>query len=77
MTVGFVLINVAPGKEITIFETISNWNEVLDIYPLFGDYDIIAKIEAINYETLSDVIVHKIRPIEGIIDTKTLPTTKF
>jgi len=77
MIIGFVLINVAPGKELTIFEIISNWDEVLDIYPLFGDYDIIVKIQANNYETLSEIIVHRIRTLNGIIDTKTLPTARF
>jgi uncharacterized protein with GYD domain len=39
---------------------------------LFGEYDLIAKIEADDEYTLTRVIVEEIRPISGIVDTKTL-----
>ena len=77
MTIGFVLINVSPGKEKEIFNIMTKWNEIRDLAPLFGDYDIIAKIETIDYESLSDIVLHKIRSIDGITDTKTLPMAKF
>ena len=37
----------------------------------------IAKIEADDFESLGDIVVNKIRTIEGVIDTKTLTGTKF
>jgi len=39
---------------------------------LFGEYDLIAKVECEEEYTLTKVIVEDIRPIEGILDTKTL-----
>ncbi len=76
-SIGFVLINVFPGKEKEVFNTISKLDELLEIYPLFGDYDILAKICAGDYEILSNIIVTKIRSIKGITETKTLPMAKF
>ncbi|MCX9013899.1 MAG: Lrp/AsnC ligand binding domain-containing protein [Candidatus Methanoperedens sp.] len=77
MAVGFVLINVAPKAEKRVFDTMIKWDEIEELYPLFGDYDLIAKIQAKDYETLSDIIVQKIRAMEGVTETKTLTGAKF
>jgi len=47
------------------------------LHALFGEYDLIAKIEAEDFESIGNIVVNKIRTIEGIIDTKTLTGTKF
>ena len=44
---------------------------------MFGEYDLIAKIEADDFEKLGEVVVSKIRLIEGVIDTKTLTGARF
>jgi len=77
MAIGFVLINVAPGVEKKVFDTMIKWDEIEELYPLFGDYDLIAKIQAPDHETLSDIVVHKIRAIKGVTETKTLTGAKF
>jgi len=48
MAVGYVLVNVSPGNERNAFESISGVESVKDVTMLFGDYDIIAKLEADN-----------------------------
>ena len=70
MAVGYVLVNVSPGKEFETFQTINNLENVKDATMLFGDYDIIAKLEA---DSLGDVarIVDIIRQIPGVTDSKT------
>lgn len=77
MAIGFVLINVAPGAEKTVFDTMIKWDEIQELFPLFGDYDLIAKIQAKDYEGLSDIIVQKIRSMDGVTETKTLTGAKF
>lgn len=74
MAVGFVLVTTMPGKEHEIYLTMKKIPEVKEIYPVFGDYDIIAKIDAKDIETLGNVVVGKIRSIPGIAETKTLTT---
>ena len=39
---------------------------------LFGEYDLIARVQADDEFTLTRVIVEQIRTIEGINETKTL-----
>jgi DNA-binding Lrp family transcriptional regulator len=77
MAVGFVLINVTPGAEKKVFDTMIKWEEIQELYPLFGDYDLIAKISSPDLEGLSYIVVNKIRTIKGVTETKTLTGAKF
>ncbi len=77
MVIGFILISTAPAKEHDVFKALMNVSEIVELHPLFGEYDLIAKIEADDFESLGDIVVKKIRTIEGVIDTKTLTGTKF
>ncbi len=77
MAVGFVLISTAPGKEHDVYNILQNMKEIVEIHPLFGEYDIIAKIETKDYNELGKIVVNKIRVIDGVIDTKTLTGIKF
>jgi hypothetical protein len=48
MSVGYVLINVEPGSEFSVFNEASSLPFVVDANLLFGDHDLILKIEAGN-----------------------------
>ncbi len=72
MVVGFVLMHVSPLHEYEVFNKLSKMPEVIEIHPLFGEYDLIAKVEAKDYEGIGEIIIQKIKIIEGITDTKTL-----
>ena len=45
MAVGFVLISVAPAREHDVFIKLSKIPEIVELHPLFGEHDIIAKIK--------------------------------
>jgi DNA-binding Lrp family transcriptional regulator len=77
MAIGFVLISAAPAHEHEVYNKLSKIPEIIELHPLFGEYDLIAKIEAEDFEKLGEIVVNKIRTIEGVIDTKTLTGTKF
>ena len=77
MSVGFVLINVTPGKERDVFERLLKEPDIPEIYPLFGEYDLIAKVTVKNFDQLSDIVFNRIRKIKGVTDTKTLTRGKF
>ena len=72
MAIGFVLISAAPAREHEVYNKLLETPEILELHPLFGEYDLIAKIEAEDFEKLGELVVDKIRSIEGVIDTKTL-----
>ncbi|MEF8849022.1 MAG: Lrp/AsnC ligand binding domain-containing protein [Candidatus Thermoplasmatota archaeon] len=77
MAIGFILISAKPAHEHEVYNRLSKVPEIVELHPLFGEYDLIAKIEAEDFEKLGDTVVNKIRSIEGVIDTKTLTGTKF
>lgn len=77
MAVGFVLISTAPAEEHEVYNELLTVDEVVELHPLFGEYDLIAKIEAADFNRLGQVVVDRIRSIPGVIDTKTLTGIKF
>ena len=72
MVIGFVLMHIAPLHEYEVFNKLSKLHEIQEIHPLFGEYDLIAKIEAEDYEDIGEIVIQKIKTIDGITDTKTL-----
>ncbi len=77
MVIGYVLITIAPTHEQDVFNKLSIVPDIIEIHPLFGEYDLIAKVDAGDYEKLGSIIIRKIRSIEGVVDTKTLTGAKF
>ncbi|MEA3457341.1 MAG: Lrp/AsnC ligand binding domain-containing protein [Candidatus Thermoplasmatota archaeon] len=77
MAIGFVLISAAPAREHEVYNKLSKVPQIVELHPLFGEYDLIAKIEADDFERLGNLVVNQIRSIDGVIDTKTLTGTKF
>ncbi len=72
MAVGYVLINVEPGKEHEVYLAVKDMDHVVDATLLFGDHDLIVKLEAESLATIAKSVVEAIRQVPGIIDTKTL-----
>ena len=72
MSVGYVLINVEPGAEYEVYNAASELPFVVDANLLFGDHDLILKIEAENMGVIARLVVDNIRSIDGVLNTKTL-----
>jgi DNA-binding Lrp family transcriptional regulator len=72
MTVSFVLINTAPAHENEVYNKLCNVKQIIELQPLFGEYDLIAKIESDDFNGLGNIVLNTIRSIKGVIDTKTL-----
>ncbi len=74
MISAYVLINCDLGAEEDVISDLKTIDGVKEVHGTFGAYDIIAKIESDNAETLRDTITWKIRKIERIRATLTLMT---
>ncbi len=72
MVIAYVLVNTYPGKEEDVAEAISKIEGVVEMYTLFGEYDMIVKLESKSYPDVESLVVRRIRTIRGILDTKTL-----
>jgi len=72
MSVGYVLINVEPGSESSVHQVAADLECVTDANLLFGDYDLIVKVEGDNMGDIARSVVGSIRSIPGVVNTKTL-----
>ena len=72
MAIGFVLITTEPGQEKVVRGRLEEIELVTAGWMLFGEYDLIARVQADDEYELTRCIVEEIRPMEGIADTKTL-----
>jgi DNA-binding Lrp family transcriptional regulator len=67
-----VLINTNPEKEHQIYNQLIDESKIVELRPLFREYDLIAKVKIDSKEKLGYFISNKIRSIDGVIDTKIL-----
>ena len=72
-TLGYVLIATAPGKTGEVCDAVKKYESVKEVHPIFGQYDLIAKVFAKDFTDLGCLVVDKIRTIPGVTDTCTLP----
>ena len=77
MAVGYVLLNVVPGKEHDVYLSLKELESVADVTVLFGDYDLIVKLVADDLSSIATAVVESIRQIPGILDSKTLAGAEF
>jgi len=77
ITFGYVLINTASAKEHEVYKILCDIPEMIEVTPLFGEYDLIVKVEAKDVDTIGNLVVDKIRTIPGVRDTKTLTSIEF
>ena len=72
----FAGINVRPGCTDKVIEVLSNVGEVLEIYEIYGKYDLFAKIRARDLDHMRDTIDNKIGTIPNIIKTELMTALK-
>ncbi len=55
-----------------MYSRLLNEPEIKEVYPLFGAYTFLVKIEAIDADMVGRIVLEKIRSIEGVTETMTL-----
>ena len=72
MATAYVLINCDLGSEESVISELKSIEGVAEVHRIFGAYDILAKVESKQVETLRETITWKIRKIPKIRSTLTL-----
>jgi DNA-binding Lrp family transcriptional regulator len=72
MVTAYVLATIKAGSERDVKDKLRNIPEVTDVNILYGEYDVIIKIDLDGISELSDFILDKIRAISAIERTTTL-----
>ena len=76
----FVLVDTAPGKDKTVEKKLLEYNEVIEVHYISGQYDLFAVLEIVllgksiftSVQELAQRLVQKIRKIDGVRDTNTI-----
>ena len=76
MAIGFALVSISPLKEKEVFEKLGTISEIVEVHPLFGEFDILVKINCKDIDEIGSIVINKIRSTNGVMDTKTLIGTK-
>ena len=72
LATAYVLINCDLGSEESVISELKSIEGVAEVHGIFGAYDILAKVESKQVETLRETITWKIRKIPKIRSTLTL-----
>ena len=59
------------GSVKTAKEEVAKVPGVLDVYAVFGEYDLIVEVETKDLGELSSLVADKIRSVSGIVSTQT------
>jgi len=77
MVTGVVLIRLIAGKEKSALAKIKDTKGVSHVSAVYGRWDLICDMEAADLQTMTNVVVQKIRQITGVESTETLVTTSI
>ena len=72
----FVQLTLDSAKEENIYQELKKMPEIKEVKILFGEWDIIAKLELESPEALAAFVMEKIRSISGVKITSTMIVAK-
>ncbi|HJW20184.1 MAG TPA: Lrp/AsnC ligand binding domain-containing protein [Candidatus Nitrosotalea sp.] len=72
METAYVMINCEMGGEGTIVEGVKSIDSVKEVLGVFGNYDVIVKLECLNIDEIRETIATKIRLLSKVRCTTTL-----
>nr|HID60036.1 anthranilate phosphoribosyltransferase [Desulfobacterales bacterium] len=76
MITALVLIKAEKGMISKLAAKLGEIDEVVEVLSITGEYDLAAKIQVREYETLSEIVTESMQNIEGILSTRTMMAFK-
>ena len=70
--IAFILITIQNGRENEIADNLRKITEVREAYSLYGDYDVIAKVEVENLQRLNELRNEILKENKDVLYTETL-----
>ena len=72
----YLLIAVQEGKELDLQQKLLDFDKVLEVNIVFGEWDLIAKVEEASPESLATFVMDKIRSEKYVNLTSTIIVAK-
>jgi DNA-binding Lrp family transcriptional regulator len=73
----YIMINCEFGYESSVVEQLKSIPGIKEVRGVFGNYDVLVKIQAQSIESLRDIIMYGIRKIPQICCTTTIMCSKM
>jgi len=74
MIEAYILLRVKPGTDRSVFQTVKKLKQVKDMETLYGEYDLLMRIQVETLDDLDAFIFDTARAIQGVERTTTLIT---
>ena len=74
--IAYILISLKHSDENEIQEKLQKHKEVIDVHILFGEWDLMAKVDVSSPEELGTFVMEKIRSLPDVRLTSTLIVAK-
>lgn len=74
--IAFMGINIKEGSVDEVTASLSQFDEVLELHEMYGQFDLLLKIRAKSLEEMRDIVVNKIRRIPQITDGELMTVLK-
>jgi Lrp/AsnC family transcriptional regulator for asnA, asnC and gidA len=75
-SLAYVLVTVNPGSIERVSKEMIKNPEVLEVYEVHTRGDLLTKIRASSDDEIRDIIVKKLRTIDGVVDSELIPVYK-
>lgn len=72
MPMAYVLINTEPKHMDDVVETLEKLDAVVEVFPVYGVYDVVAKIKAESMEKLKEIVTWNVRNLDEVRSTITM-----
>ena len=70
MAIVFILITAKTASKNEIYNQLQKIQEVVELHPLYGEYDLIAKVKTEDDDNSKEAIIARIKSLEEVRDTK-------
>lgn len=72
MYMAYVLINTEPKHMDNVVEALEKLDAVVEVFPVYGVYDVVAKIKAETMEKLKEIVTWNVRNLDEVRSTITM-----
>jgi len=70
----YVLLRIKPGQDRSVFRKVKKLKRVTEMDTVYGEYDLLIKVQVETMEDLDSFIFDTVRPIKGVERSTTLIT---
>ena len=67
MVYAYVLVTVAIGKMNTVISDLNKFENIVKLDTVTGPCDIIVKLNVKDYHELKEIVINRIRNIDGVV----------